>query len=256
MYGKIFESMYDGTLSADWKAMIVFQQLIVLADRDGQIDYTPPALSRRTGIPLDVIEHGIGKLQEPDQYSRSREMEGRRIALIDEDRPWGWSIVNYSHYRDLASRADKREKDRLRLADKRKSLKSGDVAECREESQPVADVAYVDVDVNTDTDVDIEGDEISLRLQSERRKAPDDFKPSAKAIEIVKSKTNLDDEAIRLATLMFMANTFKSPQWNWEDAWLRWMYRETAYKRATPENASTDPYHAEIQRAAENADNT
>ncbi len=88
MYGKIFESMYDGTLSADWKAMIVFQQFIVLADSEGIVDYTPPALSRRTGIPLEIIEHGIEKLQKPDPYSRSSEFNGKRIALLDDHRPW------------------------------------------------------------------------------------------------------------------------------------------------------------------------
>ncbi len=152
MYGKIFEQMYDGTLSADWKAMIVFQQFIVLADSEGIVDYTPPALSRRTGIPLDIIEHGIEKLQEPDPYSRSSDFDGKRIALLDEHRPWGWEIVSYAHYRDLASREDKREKDRVRIAEKRKALKDKDVAESRNASQPVANVAHVDVDVDVDVD--------------------------------------------------------------------------------------------------------
>ena len=154
MYGKIFEQMYDGTLSADWKAMVTFQQFIVLADSEGIVDYTPPALSRRTGIPLDILEHGIVKLQEPDPYSRSSDLDGRRIALLDEDRPWGWEIVNYTHYRDLASREDKREKDRVRIADKRKALKDKDVAVSRNESQPVAKVAHVDADADADANVD------------------------------------------------------------------------------------------------------
>ncbi len=121
MYGKIFEQMYDGTLSADWKAMIVFQQFIVLADSEGIVDYTPPALSRRTGIPLDIIEHGIEKLQEPDPYSRSKEFSGKRIALLDDHRPWGWSIVNYEYYRDLASREDQRIKARERKRKQREN---------------------------------------------------------------------------------------------------------------------------------------
>ena len=114
MYGKVFECMYDGSLSADWRAMIVFQQFIVLADCEGIVDYTPQALNRRTGIPLDIIEHGIEVLQRPDPFSRSTDFEGQRIALLDEDRPWGWSIVSYEYYRDLASREDQRIKARDR----------------------------------------------------------------------------------------------------------------------------------------------
>lgn len=113
MYGKIFESIYDGSLACgDWEALIVFQQLIVLADQDGVIDMTSIALHRRTTIPLDIIEKGLNALQEPDPISRSKDEDGRRIVLLDEERGWGWVIVNYSYYRDLAKEADRREKNK------------------------------------------------------------------------------------------------------------------------------------------------
>jgi len=114
MYGKIFDSMYDGTIAANWKALVTFQQMIVLCGADGVIDMTPPALSRRTGIPLEIIEEGIEVLANPDPYSRSQVEDGRRIVLIDENRPWGWIIVNHKHYRDLVSKSDKSKYDRGR----------------------------------------------------------------------------------------------------------------------------------------------
>jgi len=139
MYGKIFESMYDGTISVNWKALVTFQQMIVLCDSDGILDMTPPAISRRTNIPLDIIEEGIEFLQKPDPYSRSKAEEGRRIVLIDADRSWGWRIVNHKYYRDLASREDKKEKDRLRIAEKRNKINN--VASCSDVSQmsPIQD---------------------------------------------------------------------------------------------------------------------
>ena len=54
MYGKIFESMYDGSMYGQWEAIITMQQMIVLADKDGIVDITPPALSARTSIPLEI----------------------------------------------------------------------------------------------------------------------------------------------------------------------------------------------------------
>ena len=48
MYGKIFESIYDGSLYGQWEAIVTMQQLIVLADADGVIDMTPPAISGKT----------------------------------------------------------------------------------------------------------------------------------------------------------------------------------------------------------------
>lgn len=156
MYGKIFDSIYDGTLRANWKALITFQQLIILSDSDGVIDMTPHAIHGRTGIPLDIIEEGLKHLAEPDPYSRSSTEQGRRIILVDPSRPWGWRLVNHAYYRDLLNRADKREKDRVRIAEKRakESKTSQDVAVCRNESRDVANVAHTNTntDANADTD--------------------------------------------------------------------------------------------------------
>jgi hypothetical protein len=155
VYGKIFESMYDGTLAADWKAMVTFQQLIVLADYNGIVEYTPAALSRRTGIPLDIIEHGIKKLEEPDEWSKSPDEEGRRICRMAEHRPWGWYIVNYDEYKALASRAEEREKARIRKQKQRERERqatesprmSQDVTGGHGESRMSR---HVDVDVDVD----------------------------------------------------------------------------------------------------------
>ena len=73
MYGKLFEQMYDGSLYGNWKALVTFQQMIVLCDSDGVIDMTPHALAARTGIPLDIITEGIAALEQPDQIARYAE---------------------------------------------------------------------------------------------------------------------------------------------------------------------------------------
>jgi len=151
VYGKIFNSMYDGTLVANWEALITFQQMIVLADDVGVIDMTPHALSNRTGIPIEIIEKGLELLESDDPHSRSPAQNGRRIERLDNHRPWGWKIVNYMHYRQLASHEEKKNADAQRLRNKREASKNGDVAKCRKVSQPVADVAHTDTDTDTDT---------------------------------------------------------------------------------------------------------
>lgn len=108
MYAKIFESIYDGSLRKDWKALVVFQQLLVLCDEEGYVDKTPDAISARTTIPLEIIEHGITELASPDPDSRSQEEEGRRIVLIAPPRKWGWRIVNYKSYREIRSKEELR----------------------------------------------------------------------------------------------------------------------------------------------------
>jgi uncharacterized phage protein (TIGR02220 family) len=156
VYGKIFDSIYDGTLRANWKALITFQQFIILAGPDGVIDMTPHAIHGRTGIPLDIIEDGIKHLAEPDPYSRSSNEDGRRIVLIDQARPWGWRLVNHAYYQKLVTRDDKRKADRERIAEKRldKSSVSQSVANSSNQSQSVeivANVAYADSDAYADS---------------------------------------------------------------------------------------------------------
>lgn len=111
MYGKLFVSMFDGTLGTrgPWQALVTFQQLVILADRQGIVDMTADAISRRTTIPLAIIQQGISELEKPDPESRSPAEEGARIVLLDENRPWGWQIVNYAHYRELRTADDRRE---------------------------------------------------------------------------------------------------------------------------------------------------
>lgn len=109
MYGKIFDSMYDGSLYGQWEAIVTFQQLIVLADKDGFIEITPVSLSARTSIPIEIIQKGIEILESDDPNSRTIGNNGKRILRINPDRLWGWKIVNYEKYRDIASQEDRKK---------------------------------------------------------------------------------------------------------------------------------------------------
>jgi hypothetical protein len=172
VYGKIFGTIYSGTLYGQWQAIVTFQQMIVLCDSDGMIDMTPPAIAATTSIPLDIIEKGIEILLQPDKYSRSPAEEGRRIVLIDPSRPWGWKIVNHEFYKNLASRDDKKKADRDRIAAKRsaaKTIENKDVAGSRAASPEVANVAH------TDTDTDTEREAALLALDDGKNKTIDTF---------------------------------------------------------------------------------
>jgi len=148
MYGKLFSSMYEGTLYGQWQAIVTLQQLVILADADGVVDMTPPAIAARTSIPLDIIEAGLRQLSEADKYSRSDAEEGRRIVPIDPERPWGWLIVNYAKYRDMRSAEDRKAYMREYMRDKRKQEKLTDA----NSKQPLTLLANTDTDTDTDTE--------------------------------------------------------------------------------------------------------
>jgi len=115
--------MYDGTLATNgpWEALVTFQQLLVLANDNGEVDMTPSAIARVTTIPKEIIERGIEALCAPDPESRTPDEEGRRIVLLSEHRGWGWKIVNYLKYRAIQKEAERREYHRNYYHQKRKA---------------------------------------------------------------------------------------------------------------------------------------
>lgn len=127
--------MYDGTLGSKgpWQALVTFQQLIILADQHGTVDMTADAIARRTTIPLEVITVGIAALEQEDPDSRTPDEAGRRIVRLSNDRPWGWRIVNYAHYRQLRSNEERRVYQRQYWRDNRsptaKSAKASTAAQ-------------------------------------------------------------------------------------------------------------------------------
>ena len=61
----------------------------------------------------------LRKFQEADEWSRSREREGRRIEEVDG----GWLILNHAKYREKMSVEEMKEKGRIRQARYRERLK-------------------------------------------------------------------------------------------------------------------------------------
>jgi len=107
MYGKIWKSMFEGSLyDAGWEAIFTFMILITFANKEGDVDISLNALSGKTNVPTKILKKGIEVLSSPDEDTRTDTFDGRRIVLIDDTRNWGWRIVNYEKYakaRDMAA---------------------------------------------------------------------------------------------------------------------------------------------------------
>ena len=116
------------------------------ADAHGVVRTAAPALAHACMVPLDRTREILVLLESPDPDSRSDVDDGRRIEKVSG----GWRIVNYRAYRERVSADEKRENDRLRIAEKRSAerAESQSVAERSEVSQPVAEVAQAEVEVD------------------------------------------------------------------------------------------------------------
>jgi len=134
MYAKVFAQVLDSSLAEDYEARHVFIDLLLLADQDGIVDMTHDAIARRTNAPRDVIVSAIKKLSAPDPESRTPDADGRRIVLLDAHRDWGWRIVNYSVFRDIRNREDRKAYMRGYMRQRRSEEPVGEVAAAEEES--------------------------------------------------------------------------------------------------------------------------
>ena len=146
MYGKIFESMYEGSLYGHFEAIVTFQALIVFADEHGVVDMTPQALAGHTSYPLDLVEKGLAELAEPDPISRSKLEDGRRIIPLDPTRTWGWIIVNYGHYCQMTSRKERAEYQKQYYKTVTKPKRSS----VNKSQQDSTDSSHIDIDIDID----------------------------------------------------------------------------------------------------------
>ena len=144
MYAKVFAQMLDSSIADDWRVRHVFMDMLVLADRHGIVDMTREAISRRTGIPVDIIEMAVEVLEAPDPSGRRPDHEGRRIVRLDSHRDWGWLIVNYDYYRKLR---DEEERTLQNREAKRRQRMSANVSNGQQMSAQID----VDADIEIDT---------------------------------------------------------------------------------------------------------
>lgn len=92
----------------DLAARVLFVTLLAIASEPGRrgcIDMTKRALAARASLTLEELDRGLEILMAPDPQSRSREEEGRRLVLLDAERPWGWRLVTWEKRAELHKRA-------------------------------------------------------------------------------------------------------------------------------------------------------
>lgn len=123
MYGKIFASMYQGTLRGRKNEILVFTNMIASSDAKGWVDKHWRAIAEETGLTIDEVKEAIKYLEAPDAESRSIDHDGKRLLRIDEHREWGWIIVNYGKYRNI--RDEETRRAQIREAQLRFRQKAG-----------------------------------------------------------------------------------------------------------------------------------
>lgn len=109
--------------------------MLAMSDQDGIVEASIPGLARRAGVTVDVCEKAISTFLAPDPYSRTRDLDGRRIEEVDG----GWRLLNHDKYRAKQNIEDVRERaaERQRRYVERKKA-SANVSERQQASANVS----------------------------------------------------------------------------------------------------------------------
>jgi hypothetical protein len=166
MYGKIFEEIFDGSLMIKGGPMAtyLFMSMIVLADENGIVRFTPEALGKRVGMPdgtgsflhWNEFRESLKILESEDDESNLSAEDGRRIIPMDRitngEETRGWWIVNYEFYRKKAGKFDQKDKTKERVRRFRERNKR-DVTQCNGSNEN--ETHSNEKSRHTDTDTDI-----------------------------------------------------------------------------------------------------
>lgn len=112
MFGKVFASLWQGSMVGKPDVQLVFVYMLANARADGTFNQTREVIAALTGLPVDRVRTAIDVLEGPDPSSRTEGEEGRRILRLDGHRDWGWSIVNYLKYRATRDEEDRKRQGR------------------------------------------------------------------------------------------------------------------------------------------------
>ena len=105
-FTKLFSSILTSTIwREDDKTRIVWITMLALSDWHGIVNASVPGLAAVANVSLEECQHALKNLSSPDEFSRTKEHDGRRIEAIDG----GWHILNYVKYRELGKAVDRAE---------------------------------------------------------------------------------------------------------------------------------------------------
>lgn len=122
MYGKAYESMYEGSMIGAGINVFAVWNYIIAKNRLGVIEINPKLLAFTLGGTADEVESALAFLQRPDPESRSKLEEGRRLV---KEGQFQYRLVNWEHYDRMKNEADRREYNRRKQAEYRARGKAG-----------------------------------------------------------------------------------------------------------------------------------
>jgi hypothetical protein len=108
-FTKLFGDLVTSTIWQEpHSARVLWITILAMKEADHVVRATVPGLAKLADITVEECAQWMQKFQEPDEWSRSQEFEGRRI----ERHPDGWMVLNGPKYQNKMRKEDRREQNR------------------------------------------------------------------------------------------------------------------------------------------------
>jgi hypothetical protein len=104
-FTKLFAGIVHSTVwREEMHVKVVWITMLALADRHGRVLASFPGLADAARVSLEQCRDALDRLGGPDEYSRTKDHEGRRVEEIDG----GWRVLNYLKYREMRDDSERR----------------------------------------------------------------------------------------------------------------------------------------------------
>lgn len=102
-YSKLFSSIVTSSIwCLDNATLRVWIAMLAMCDADGFVAGAVPGFASLARVTIPEMRSAVDQLAAPDEDSRSKTREGRRIDIVEG----GWQIINYSDYRNRGQSKD------------------------------------------------------------------------------------------------------------------------------------------------------
>ena len=157
-YTKLFSTIVGSTI---WRepdhVRLVWITMLATSNQYGDVECSVPGLADFARVTREECDNALLVLSAPDEDSRTKTDEGRRIEAIDG----GWRIINHHKYRQKMSEDDRREYKRKKMREYRARDESVDKG-----GQMFPPLTHTEADTDTDTKAEARNDVVSRPLIS------------------------------------------------------------------------------------------
>ncbi len=148
-YTKLFSSITDSTI---WQApdatRIVWITMLAMCDQHGRVEASVPGLASRARVALADCITALEYFRQPDEWSRTKDFEGRRITDIEG----GWVLLNHAKHRAIRDSDERREQARIAMQKLREKRRQAAVSTVNNVSHGEPPLAHTEADTDAATD--------------------------------------------------------------------------------------------------------